>query len=440
MNEQIVTDARAIFKAAVRGVQADVLMERLDWPALLGRPAEAFRRIVVVGMGKAAMAMASVAEAHFGERVAEGVVVVPHGYASTLPYPFRTPRRIETLEAGHPVPDEASADAAYAILDHATRCGEEDLLIVLISGGGTALTTAFAESIPADEGRHVIRMLLESGADIAEMNAVRKKLSVLGGGRLAQAAAPARVLALAISDVPGDDLTVIASGPTVPDDSTFAGAIDILKRYDLWERVADSVQRHLEAGAEGAIPETPRAGDPIFERTQTMLIGRNRDAIASACLEATSRGYRVSIVDRPVTGEARKVGEGLVADLDRHATDDAPHCVLWGGETTVKVVGRGRGGRNQELALGAALALEGRKRPVLLLSAGTDGVDGPTDAAGAWVTTYTAEAARHHRLDPVAHLDNNDTFPFFERMNALLQPGPTHTNVMDVMIALQPAP
>ena len=438
MQEQIVTDARAIYRAAVRGVQADALMNRLDWPALLGRSPEAFRRVVVVGMGKAAMTMAAVTEAQFGDRIAEGVVVVPHGYADSLPYPYRPPRRIETLETGHPVPDEASADAAHAILDHAERCGEGDLLLVLISGGGTALTTAFAEGVLPEEGRDAIRLLLGCGADITAMNTVRKHLSILGGGRLARAAAPAQVLALAISDVPGDDLSVIASGPTVSDASTFADAVEVLRQNTLWERVGPSVRTHLERGLRGEEPETAGPDEPAFSHTSTHLIGRNRDALDAARAEAEARGYHTFIVEQPVVGEARHAGERLVGDLDR-LVETRPACVIWGGETTVKVVGRGRGGRNQELALGASLALEGRKQPALLLCAGTDGVDGPTDAAGAWVTSYTAEAARHHRMDPVAYLDTNDAFSFFERMNALIQPGPTHTNVMDVAIALVPA-
>jgi hydroxypyruvate reductase len=438
MLERVVSDARALYRAAVRGVQADALLRDLNGPALLGRPVEEIPSITVVAAGKAALTMASFAEASLGDRIAGGVAVVPHGYSASLPYPYRLPHRIETLEAGHPVPDDASADAAHAILDHAVRCRPDDLLLVLLSGGGTALTTAFPEGIAPEEGRDVVRAMLAAGANIGEMNAVRKHLSMLGGGRLA-AASPSQVVALVLSDVPGDDLSVIAGGPTVPDTSTFAEAVDVLRHYDLWERVAPSVRDHLERGRAGHVPESPAADDPLFARVTTRLIGSNRTALRAACAEASTRGYAASIVEEPVTGEAREVGARLARELADRLAGDGPCCVLWGGETTVRVTGKGIGGRNQEVALAAALALEGSRVPLVFLSAGTDGVDGPSDAAGAWVTPFTAEAARRVRLDPEAYLARNDSFSFFQRMSALLQPGPTHTNAMDVMIALKPA-
>lgn len=431
----MIDDARAIYRAAVQGVQADVLLANIDWERTIERPFNAYRHINVVGLGKASMAMAWVIETQLGTALNNGCVVVPHGYSDTLPFPFKRPKKISVLEAGHPVPDESSEEAAAVLLEIAEQSTEEDLLVVLISGGGSALTTHFAPGITLDEGQQVAKQLLRCGADIRAMNTVRKHLSIMGGGRLARAAAPAEVVALVVSDVVGDDLSVIASGPTVGDPTRVDDAIRVLRDYDLWDRMPLSVVDHLQKSRLERLLETPKPDDKLFERVKTLLIGSNKIALQAACREATRRSYEVEIKDVWIEGEAREAGVHLVEAL-RSAEAKKPICWLWGGETTVTVKGKGIGGRNQELALSAAQALSGETHPMLLLSGGTDGIDGPTDAAGAWVTPHTMEKARQRKRDPQAYLDANDAHTFFLEMNTLLKPGPTHTNVMDVMIGL----
>ena len=432
----VVADAQAIFRAAVRGAQADVLLTQTPWTTWAPRPVDRYRRVVVVGMGKAAMVMAGMVEQLLGARIGEGAVVVPHGYPQTPPAHCSVPRRIEVLEAGHPVPDEGSVRAARHMLALAEECEEADLLLVLISGGGSALCTDFEPPVTLADAQLTFRLLLESGADIYQMNTVRKHLSRIGGGRLARAAAPADVLALVISDVVGDDLSVIASGPTVPDPTTFAEAIAVLRHYELWHRVPASVRVRLEAGVTDPSLETPKPADPRFARVVTRLIGTNRRALEAAADEARQRGYSVRIVTDRLTGEAREVAPRLVTALQA-VREDRPVCLLWGGETTVTVRGQGRGGRNQELALAAALAMDGWDAQAVLLSGGTDGRDGPTDAAGAWATPETVTRARACGKDPQAYLANNDAYTFFEALDQLLFTGPTHTNVMDVQVGLR---
>lgn len=430
----LAADARAIFEAAVRGVQADRLLEDVDLDALAPQSLAAYRRVVVAGLGKASMAMAGVLEAR-GVPVAEGVAVVPEGYAGTRPSRLPAPSRTEVVEAGHPVPDARSAEAGRRLLALADGCSAGDLLLALVSGGGTALAACPVEGLSVDDVQRTVRLLLRSGADIHAMNAVRKHLLRVGGGQLARAAAPADACALVVSDVVGDVLPVIASGPTAPDPSTFGDAARVLQERDLWEEVPEAVQQHLTAGRAGDRPETPKPGASAFERVRTDLVGANRDALKAARAEAEQRGYAVRIAGEGVTGEARRVARQQVEAL-RAEGSAAKICLLWGGETTVTVRGDGRGGRNQEAALAAALALDGARRPAAYLSGGTDGIDGPTDAAGAIATPQTTAEARRRGLDPQAFLDDNDAYTFFDEVGGLLQPGPTHTNVMDVQIGL----
>ena len=444
LQEQRIADVRAIYEAAVRAVQARTLLRQIDLDEHLRRPLSAYRRMVVLGAGKASMAMAGALEEQLGEAVMEGIVVVPHGYRQTLPGTERMPHRIEVVEAGHPVPDEVGLQAATRALEKAEACGADDLVLVLISGGGSALWPAVAPGLALADVQAVSKRLLESGAAIQEINAVRKHLSRIKGGRLAAAAYPADVLALVLSDVVGNDLSTIASGPTVPDAYTFGQAVDVLRRYALWDRVPEAVRAHLASGVEDPTMETPKPGSEIFEQTRTVLIGSNRTALEAARREADVRGYDTQIVADGVTGEAREVGRELARvaldppDTKKLASDVRPVCLIWGGETTVTVRGDGRGGRNQEVALAAALALDGAPREVVFLSGGTDGIDGPTDAAGAWSTPQTVSEARQRGLDPEAFLQNNDAYSFFEALGALLKPGPTHTNVMDIQVALIP--
>ena len=441
--ERLTADARAIFDAAVAGVRPAALLDRTDLDALINRPLGAYRRVVLVGAGKAAMAMAGTLEARLGERIDKGLVVVPYGYRRSFPDDQPAPQRVEVAEAWHPVPDEAGVRAARRTLALAEALGPDDLLLVALSGGGSALWPAFggmdhplghavARSLPLADVQWTFRLLLHSGADIHAINTVRRHLSQIGGGKLARVAYPASVLALVISDVVGDDLAVIASGPTVPDPTTFADAVTVLERYELLERVSAPIRNHLLSGIDW--PPTGK-GDPSLERARTVLVGSNRDALAAARVEAERRGYAVRLHPEPVTGEAREVGQRLAREA-LALEPDRPTCLLWGGETTVTVTGDGRGGRNQELALAAALALDDAGRDIVLLSGGTDGIDGPTDAAGAWATPQTVAEAQSFGLDAADHLARNDAYPFFDALGQLLKPGPTHTNVMDVQVGL----
>lgn len=433
--QKLIEDARAIYQAGVQGVQADVLLSRVDWEVLAPKPLQAYNRVFVIGMGKAAMAMASSVELQFESLITAGCAVVPYGYAETLPYPHKPPRKIDVLEAAHPVPDWTSEEAAEILLDIASRCEEGDLLLVLISGGGSSLTTRFADDITVEDGQAVVQHLLRAGADIRALNTVRKHISLMGGGRLAKTAMPAHVCALVISDVVGDDLSVIASGPTVGDPTHPADAIRVLRAFDIWDRLPASVTGYLQRASEEASLDTPHPSDPLFDRVTTKIIGTNRHALDAACAEATRQGYHVTIHEERVEGEARIAGQQRVDQL--LASDERrPHCMLWGGETTVTVKGKGLGGRNQELVLGAALAMDGRPESMVLLSGGTDGIDGPTDASGAWATPSTIAHARRRKRDPRAYLEANDAYTFFLELKALLKPGPTHTNVMDMVVGL----
>lgn len=431
-SKQIVDDARAMFDVAVRAVQADRLLaaERIAAWGLEGEES-----VQVIGVGKASMAMAGVLEARIGPRIQNGVVVVPHGYPEHFPDRLSAPERIEVITAGHPVPDAASQRAGRRLRAVAASCDASDTLIVLISGGGSALAVDIPEALTLGQVQQTVDALLTSGAPIQVINAVRKHLSRIKGGQLARVAAPASVQALVVSDVVGDDLSTIASGPTVPDPSTFGEAITALRTHGAWDRVPEAVRKHLQAGRAGRVAETPKPGTAAFEHVTTRLIGRNRDALEAAAAAARERGYTTHVLDDEMTGEAREVARRHVQQLQAQASD-APVCCLWGGEPTVTVTGDGTGGRNQEGALAGALALTETNGRGVFLCGGTDGIDGPTDAAGAWATAQTVARARARGLDPRHHLDRNDAYPFFDALGQLIRPGPTHTNVMDVQIGL----
>jgi hydroxypyruvate reductase len=462
-------DARRIWHAAVRGASAHPLVERVDWQAVAPRPLTAYRRLVVVGAGKAAMAMAGAAEHALAPHLApgttiEGAVVVPHGYPAAFPADAPRSRRVRAREAGHPAPDAASAAAADEALALCAAAGDGDLVLALVSGGGSALWPAVADGLTLDDVRATVALLLRSGAGIAAVNAVRRHLSRVGGGHLAAAARPADVLALVLSDVVGDDPAVVASGPTAPDPTTFADAVAALWAHELWDRVPNAVRAHLTEGVRGHVPDTLKPGDPALAGVRTVVVGGIADALAAARAEAEALGYAVRVVDGATVGEARDAGaaaarataETMTEVVTDAATETAarrawrPRCLLWGGETTVTVRGAGRGGRNQECALAAALALERLAREprtplagadAVFLAGGTDGVDGPTRAAGAWVTPATARRARARGVDPDRALAANDAYGFFSGLGALdagglLVTGPTHTNVMDVHLAL----
>ena len=433
--QRLIDDARGIFRAAIQSVQAYGLIHDLKLDSLLQQPISEYDNIYVIGMGKAAMAMAATVEHDMNLSVTDGCVVVPGGYPETLPYPYKSPRKINVLEAAHPVPDSSSEEAAHVLLEIADKCTNNDLLLVLISGGGSSLTTYFAEGITMEEGQRVVHQLLRAGADITSLNTVRKHISMMGGGRLVKRATPAEVITLVISDVYGDDLSIIASGPTVGDATRPEDAIRVLRKYELWEKIPASITDYLMRACQDNSLNTPDPEDVVYNHVVNKIIGSNNLALLAACREATSRSYEATVMEDWIEGEAREAGAKLARFLKEYS-GKKPHCFIWGGETTVTVKGKGIGGRNQELALAAALELDGFEEAILLLSGGTDGIDGPTDAAGAWATPSTIPRARQRKRDPLAYLESNDAYTFFLEMNALLKPGPTHTNVMDIIIGL----
>jgi hydroxypyruvate reductase len=434
-HKSLVEDAREIFGAAVKGVQAPKLIAKSEPKEWAPGAISAYEAVRVVGMGKAALAMAGVIERELGAAVRDGCVVVPERYPAAVPASVPRPETVEVVEGGHPVPTTGSVRGARQIGTQADAASAGELVLVLVSGGGTALSTHPGESLELADLKRTYHLLLRSGVEIQRMNAVRKHLTRLGGGQLARAAQPAHVSALILSDVVGDDFSVIASGPTVPDPSTYEDAMRVLYAQDLWTEVPAPVRTHLSDGARGRRPETPKSGADCFAHTTNTLIGANRTALAAAKEAALARDYEVRTVTGEVEGEARTVGKSHVRAMLRE-NQSQPTCWLWGGETTVTVTGDGTGGRNQEVALGAAFAMEEKDTPAVLLSGGTDGIDGPTDAAGAWATPQTTERARAADCDPKAHLRQNNAYPLFEAIGQLLRTGPTHTNVMDVHVGL----
>jgi hydroxypyruvate reductase len=398
-------------------------------------PLSSLWKIHLVGAGKAGRAMGEAANAALGKRVAAGVIAVPRG-AEGRSGPVRF------VAAGHPVPDIFSLTAAREILSLLESAGEGDLVVALVSGGGSAMLSAPVPGITMEAKAETFRLLLRAGADIASFNAVRKHLSEVKGGLLARAAQPATVWALLLSDVPGDDPSVIASGPFSPDPTTFADAIGILERYGIYYAVPSAVRLHLAEGAAGTLPETPKPDDPAFLGTISTLVGTNRTAMDAAALRMAQErdAGPITIVLLPgfLHGEARKCARSFCARLRKAAEALSPGhavAVIAGGETTVNVRGGGKGGRNQEFALAAALELSGESA-MSVLAAGTDGIDGPTDAAGAYADESTVARASALGLDPGAHLEDNNAYPFFEALGDLVVTGPTGTNVADLVIGL----
>jgi len=391
-----------------------------------------FRKIHVIGAGKASAAMARAIERLLGRRIAGGLVNVKYSHLAPV-------RRVELNECGHPLPDAAGVAGATRIARIAEQAGEDDLIIALMSGGGSALLPAPAPPVTLEEKQATTKLLLACGANIHEFNAVRKHISMVKGGQLARLAWPATMLCLMLSDVIGDDLDVIASGPTAPDASTFASARAILDGYGLLDRIPASVRERLEAGVGGGVAETPKAGDAVFSRVQNLVVGSNALAVNAAARKARELGYRALVLSSMIEGETRDVARVHAAIAKQMIASGQPlkppACVISGGETTVTLRGDGLGGRNQEFALAAAIDIAGLDN-VLLLSGGTDGTDGPTDAAGALATGATIKRALAAGLDARAALARNDSYHFFEPLGDLIKTGPTNTNVMDVRLVL----
>lgn len=385
-------------------------------------------RIIVAGMGKASARMAVALEELLGDRISTGLIVTADGYKVLT-------HKVEIVEASHPIPDERGLVAAKRIATLLDKAGEHDLVIVLISGGGSALLTLPTSGITLSDLSRTNELLLRSGANIQELNTVRKHLSQVKGGQLAQRAFPAQVLALVLSDVPGDHLEAIASGPTALDPTTFNDARQLLQRHDLWEEVAPSVRARIEAGAYGDASETPKPGDQSFLKVQNVVVGSGSVAAAAAQAEGKRLGYCTLILTTTLEGEAREVGR-VLATLAREEISfgrpiKPPALILAAGETTVTVRGNGKGGRNQELALSAALGIEGIPR-VVISSIGTDGRDGPTDAAGGMVDGETTARLWAQGIDPWDALARNDSYTALAAAGDLIITGPTGTNVADL--------
>ena len=383
-------------------------------------------RTVVIGAGKASAAMARAVEERWPHPI-EGLIVTRYGYGETC-------KRIEIVEAAHPVPDEKGRAAAGCILDKVRGLTADDLVLCLISGGASALLALPAPGLTLADKQEVNRALLKSGANIVEMNTVRKHLSAIKGGRLAIAAQPARVLSWLISDVPNDDPGVIGSGPTVPDRTSFADALAVLAKYRIDAPVP--VRAHLEAGAAGTIEETPKPGDPRLARVETILVATPKRSLEAAAEVARRRGCEVVMLGDNLEGEARALGALHARQaLDMAKTENKPTVILSGGETTVTVHGKGRGGRNVEYLLSEAIATGGAPQ-IWGLAADTDGVDGAEDIAGAIFAPDTLARARARGRDPNAMLNDNDGHGFFEMLGDSLVTGPTRTNVNDFRATL----
>ncbi len=393
-------------------------------------------RIAVVAIGKAAVAMAQAAEERLGTRIAAGLVVTT-GTASL--------ERLRVLSAGHPVPDARGIEAAAEVEALARSLGRDDLLLVLLSGGASALLPAPAEGVTLADKALTTSLLLRSGASIHELNAVRKHLSRLKGGGLASAAWPARVVALVLSDVVGDDLSTIGSGPTEPDPTTFAHALGVLERRGVIGDVPTAVRDRLARGARGEVVETPKPGAKTLQRVATRIVGSGRISVLAAAREARRMGLRPVVLTTRLEGEAREAARVLVAILreaaERATPSSTPVCLLASGETTVSVRGQGQGGRNQELAVAAAQALEAFRRPAVVASLATDGVDGASDGAGGIVDDTTTTRAERLGLAPAAaFLASSDTRNYLGPLGDLILTGPTGTNVADIVILLATPP
>lgn len=391
-----------------------------------------FERISLVGAGKATAPMTRGMEEILNHRIHKGIINVKYGFTDKL-------ARTEIIEAGHPVPDQKGVEGTRRMLDFLENADERDLIFSLISGGGSALLPQPAGKIALAEKQAITRSLLACGASIDEINAVRKHISSSKGGQMARAAYPATVVNLMLSDVVGDRMDVIASGPFVPDTSTFKDVLQIFKKYDLKD-VPPAILGHVTAGAQGQIPDTPKEGEPIFDHVLNIIVGSNILALEAAKEKAEALGYRTLILSSMVEGETREVARvhSAIAKeiLKTGRPIEAPACIISGGETTVTIRGKGLGGRNQEFCLAAALDIVGLPPRIVILSGGTDGNDGPTDAAGAVVDPVTAARGRDAGMEATDFLNRNDAYHFFERTRDLLMTGPTKTNVMDVRLVL----
>lgn len=393
-----------------------------------------FRRLVLVGLGKAASLMSQAIEDKLGDLLIGGIIVTKYGHSVGA---IRN-SKIVTYEAGHPLPDENGLKATREILRLLKEADNDTLVVCLISGGGSALLVAPQIDITLPDKQEVTDLLLKAGADIYELNTVRKHISAVKGGRLAEAAKPAAIISLILSDVMGDRLDMIASGPTAPDKTTYADAYNVIRKYKLDSRLPAGVASMIDKGMRGLIHETPKDDDPAFERVRNTIIGSNKIAAEAAREAADLFGYKATVLSTELSGEASIVAGELARQaiaFKKALKPGGKACLIAGGETTVTVRGNGKGGRNMELALVFGMEIRGHTG-ITFLSAGTDGTDGPTDAAGAFVDGQTVEEAAAAGIAPVDYLKDNDSYTFFSKTGDLLVTGPTGTNVMDLQIIL----
>lgn len=439
--EKTIKDARQILDAGLKAVDPYELIhlqikragDTLTFKSGFKLDLSKYDRVYILGVGKGVAPMAAAMSEILDADLQGGNVIVKYGHGQQIP-------GIKLYEAGHPIPDENTIQSTRAVLKDTENLRSNDLVFVLLTGGGSALLEDLAEGITLSDLQALSKNLLACGATIHEINCIRKHISRIKGGQLARWISPANVVTLALSDVIGDDLSVIASGPTTPDPSTFADAAAILEKYGITGKIPDPILKHLQNGQSGKIPETPKASEPLFKSVQNFVIGSNRIALTAAAEKAKQLHYNSIILSSYISGEAREIAH-FISALIREIQNSGmpvtkPACVLMGGETTVNIKGSGKGGRNQELAL--AVSMDQVQLPYVFISCGSDGTDGPTDAAGAYVTHQTPVLASQKNLNAAAYLDNNDSYHFFTSIDQLIKTGPTRTNVMDLMMAIIP--
>jgi len=428
-----------IFKSALEAVQPGVLLgnriKREGDRIILGHQVfsrKEIRHFYIIAMGKAASAMGDTLEQILGDTISEGIIVTKYGHGLPMEY-------LSCMEAGHPVPDQNGLLAGRAVVHLLNNMQENDLVLVLLSGGSSSLVADVVPGVTLTELQSLSKLLLKCGADIREFNTVRKHLSLLKGGQLARLAYPATVVCFALSDVPGDAADVIASGPVVPDPTTYEDAWGVIKKYKLEDQLGKGILDWMARGRQGRGQETPKAGDPVFEKTSFSIIGNNLLALQAAAAAAKEKGYHVLIDDSTMHGEARERAIQLAMRIETYE-GPRPACILLGGETTVTVRGTGRGGRNQEFALALLCHWQSSgkdpQQVPSVLCAATDGTDGPTDAAGALVDGRLLNWLYVNKLDAGMYLEQNDSYTFFQKTEAQLLTGPTYTNVMDMVIVL----
>ena len=428
--------AELIFFAGVNGVLPEKLMQsqvKLSGDLLQVAekrfPLSRFRHIYVLAAGKAAASMSRGVEKVLGDKITNGHVVTKYGHGMNLNY-------LTLTEAGHPIPDAEGVKGTQKIVNIARKATEDDLVICLISGGASALMADFPEGVTLDDLKRTNELLTKCGANITEINTVRKHLSKIKGGQLARILFPATTVCLILSDVVGDRLDVIASGPTVGDSSSFADALTIIDKYSLQNRLPSSVLHYLLEGADGSIADTPKPDNPVFQNVHNYIIGSNGIALESSAKKAEELGFETHTVTDSIQEDVTETANFILKTIDNQKpTGNKPVCLLFGGEPTVKVSGKGLGGRNQHLALYLATKICCKKN-ITILCAGTDGTDGPTDAAGAVVDYETATKAVEKGIDPNHYFTNCDSYRFFQQVGGHIITGNTGTNVMDIIVAI----